>query len=158
MIAFASANPFNGTRVVALKIFGARLGARVVIKPGVKVKFPWRLSVGDYSWIGEDVWIDNLAAVNVGAHSVISQGAYLCTGNHDWRRESFDLMTAPIEIGSEVWIAAKAIIGPGVSIADRTIVALGTVVTQSISGASLCTPGKAVIVPRFPVDESDASR
>src|SRR5258706_4079533 len=158
MIAFASANPFNGTRVAALRIFGARLGARVVIKPGVKVKFPWRLSVGDYSWIGEDVWIDNLAAVNVGAHSVISQGAYLCTGNHDWRRESFDLMTAPIEIGNEVWIAAKAIIGPGGSISDRTIVTLRTIVNQGVSGASLCTPGKAGIVPRSPADESEASR
>src|SRR5262249_25820574 len=99
---FASANPFNLTRVFLLRVFGARVGAGVVVKPGAKIKFPWRLSVGDHSWIGEDVWIDNLDRVTIGANSVVSQGVYLCTGNHDWKRETFDLVTAPIEIGSEV--------------------------------------------------------
>lgn len=136
-LAFAAINPFNALRVGALRLFGARIGAGVIVKPGVKVKFPWRLAVGEHSWIGEDAWIDNLAQVTIGAHSCLSQGAYLCTGNHDWRTESFDLMTAPIVVGREVWIAAKVIVGPGVSIGDRSIVTLGAVVTRSLPAGSL---------------------
>lgn len=145
---FASFNPFNVTRVTALRVFGASLGAGVVVKPGVKVKFPWRLAVGDHSWIGEDVWIDNLDRVSIGADSVISQGAYLCTGNHDWTKETFDLITAPIEVGNQVWIGAKSVVGPGVVIADDSIVTLGTVVTRGVPEASLCAAGKPVVMPR----------
>jgi putative colanic acid biosynthesis acetyltransferase WcaF len=146
---FASFNPFNAMRVSSLRLFGARIGAGVVVKPGVKVKFPWRLSIGDHSWIGEDVWIDNLDVVSVGANSVISQGTYLCTGNHDWKKETFDLVTAPIEVGNEVWIAAKSVVGPGVVIADRSIVTMGAVVTHSVPSGSLCTAGKPLVTPRL---------
>jgi putative colanic acid biosynthesis acetyltransferase WcaF len=140
-IAFSPANPFNKLRILALKCFGAEIANGVVVKPGVKVKFPWRLKIGENSWIGEDVWIDNLDVVSVGANSCISQGAYLCTGNHDWKREGFDLKTAPISIGREVWIAAKAVLGPGVSVGDNSIVTMGAVVTKAIPSNTICSPG-----------------
>lgn len=146
--AFLGINPFNWTRVAALRMFGARLGRGVVVKPRCRVKFPWRLEVGDASWIGEAVWIDNLAPVRIGASSCVSQGAYLCTGNHDWRRETFDLTAAPIAIGDEVWIGARAVIGPGVSIAKGSIVTLGTVVTRTVSEASICRPGETAVERR----------
>jgi putative colanic acid biosynthesis acetyltransferase WcaF len=142
-VAFNSVNPFNFSRIAALRLFGARLGEGVIVKPGVKVKFPWRLVVGEHSWIGEDVWIDNLACVTIGAQSCVSQGAYLCTGNHDWRKESFDLMTAPITVGREVWVGARAVVGPGVSIGDGSIVTLGAVVTQDLSPGSVFRPAGA---------------
>ena len=105
--------PGSRLRIVILRIFGACIGSGVVIKPHVKVKFPWRLSIGANSWIGEGVWIDNLAEVKIGSNACISQGAYLCTGSHNWAVPTFDLVVRPIEIGDEVWICANTSVGPG---------------------------------------------
>ena len=85
-------NPISGIRVKALRLFGAKIGRGVVIKPGANVKYPWLLTVGDYSWIGEDVWIDNLAEVSIGSNCCLSQGAMLLCGNHNYRLPTFDLM------------------------------------------------------------------
>lgn len=124
--------PFSSFKVAVLKLFGAQIGTSVRIKPGVKVKFPWRLAIGNHSWIGEGVWIDNLANVTIGEHSVVSQGAYLCTGNHNWNKPSFDLITEPITVHDHCWIAAKAILLPG------AICETGSVLTAgSISGGRL---------------------
>lgn len=119
--------PGSGWRRGLLAAFGARLGRGVVVKPGVRVKFPWRLVVGDHTWIGEDVWIDNLAAVTLGSHVCLSQGAYLCTGSHDWSRESFDLITRPIRVGDHAWVGAKATIAPGTTIGEGAIVGIASV-------------------------------
>lgn len=131
-ILFSSFMPGSCWRVLLLQLFGARLGRGVVIKPGVRVKFPWRLAVGDYSWIGEDVWIDNLAQVNIGAHCCISQGAFLCTGSHDWSEPAFLLITQPIQIEDGVWVAAKAIVAPGVIIGTGAVLGLGSVATNNL--------------------------
>jgi putative colanic acid biosynthesis acetyltransferase WcaF len=92
----SSVIPFAGFRRRVLRLFGARIGANVIIKPGVRVKYPWRLFLGDHSWVGEDCWIDNLADVTIGSNVCISQGAYLCTGNHDWSDPAFGLIVRPI--------------------------------------------------------------
>jgi putative colanic acid biosynthesis acetyltransferase WcaF len=115
-----------------LRRFGATIGRGVVIKPGVRIKFPWRLELGDNTWLGEAAWIDNLAPVRIGNDVCISQGAYLCTGSHDWKSEQFDLIVKPISIGAKVWIAARAIIGPGVTIGEGAVVPLGCVVTVEV--------------------------
>src|SRR5579859_3880583 len=91
--------PSSAFRRVLLRTFGATVGRGVVVKTGVRVKYPWRLRVGDYSWIGEDVWIDNLGDVQIGSNVCISQGAYLCTGNHDWSDPAFGLRVQEITIG-----------------------------------------------------------
>ena len=109
----ASWLPGSQWRRKLLRSFGARIGEGVVIKPGVRVKFPWRLSVGDRSWIGEDVWIDNLATVTIGQDTCLSQAVYLCTGSHDWSAPTFTLMTRPIWIGNGCWVGAKASLAPG---------------------------------------------
>lgn len=106
-----------------LRLFGARLGRGVIIKPRVRIKFPWRLKIGDYAWIGEDVWIDNLAEVSIGEHSVISQGAYICTGSHDWASDSFDLVTKPVTVGDQCWVAAFARLSPGVRMEEGSVLA-----------------------------------
>ena len=115
-----------------LRIFGASLGHGVVIKPRVRVKFPWKLSVGNDSWIGEGVWIDNLEKVVIGKDCCLSQGVYLCTGNHDWSAETFDLVTKPVVTGDGCWVGAFARISPGVSIGDDAVVAMGSVVTDNV--------------------------
>lgn len=78
-----SLNPISSLKVLLLKLFGAKIGTGVVIKPGVNIKYPWKLSVGNDSWIGEEVWIDNLSQVTIGSSVTISQGALLLTGSHD---------------------------------------------------------------------------
>lgn len=121
----------NGLKIRLLRLFGARVGRGVLIKPGVQIKFPWRLSVGDHSWIGENVWIDNLARVDVGAHVCISQGAYIFTGNHNYKKETFDLMVQAVRIEDGAWVGARAVICPGVAVATHAVVAAGSVATTS---------------------------
>lgn len=86
----------------------------MVLKPGINIKYPWKLTVGDHSWIGEKVWIDNLAPVVIGRSVCISQGAMLLTGNHDYTSTSFDLMVDGITLEDGVWIGALALVCPGV--------------------------------------------
>jgi putative colanic acid biosynthesis acetyltransferase WcaF len=124
--------PFSSFKVALLRCFGARIGKHVRIKPGVKIKFPWRLTVGDYVWIGENTWIDNLAPVTVGNHVCISQAVYLCTGNHDWEHPAFQLITASIDIQDSSWIAARAVIGPGVTVGRGAVLGLGSVAGRSL--------------------------
>ncbi len=124
--------PGSAPRVWALRAFGARIGRGVVVKPGVRVKFPWRLAVGDHCWIGEDAWIDNLAPVTLGNHVCLSQGVYLCTGSHDWRSESFDLVTRPIHVADAAWIGARAVVGPGVTVGEGAVLALGSTASRAL--------------------------
>jgi putative colanic acid biosynthesis acetyltransferase WcaF len=115
-----------------LRAFGADIGERVNIKPGVRVKFPWRLSIGKHSWIGADVWIDNLAQVTIGPNCCISQGSYFCTGNHDWSQQTFDLVARAIRVETGAWVAAHSIVGPGVVIGEGAVLGLGSVATKDL--------------------------
>ena len=79
-----------------LRLFGANVGRGVVLKPRVTIKYPWKLAVGEHSWIGENVWIDNLGQVTIGNHCCLSQGALLLCGNHNYKKATFDLMVGDI--------------------------------------------------------------
>ena len=114
-----------------LELFGAKIGKDVVIKSGIRVKYPWKLKIGDYSWIGEDVWIDNMAFVEVGSNVCISQGIYLCTGNHDWSKRNFAVSVEPITIEDGVWVGAKAVICPNVTLGSHSVVTVGSVATKN---------------------------
>jgi len=124
--------PFSGPRIWTLRIFGAKIGHRVVIKPGLRVKYPWKMTVGDYCWLGEDCWIDNLANVALENNVCISQGAYLCTGNHDWSDPAFGLRVAPILLSEGSWVGARVLIAPGVTLGECAVAAAGSVITRSI--------------------------
>jgi putative colanic acid biosynthesis acetyltransferase WcaF len=141
-------NPFpwpSALRIFLLRLFGARVGQHVVIRAGVNISFPWRLTVGDHVWIGEDVYVLSLAPVTLGSHVCLSQRAFLCTGSHDWKRETFDLQVKPIVVENEVWIAAQAFIGPGTCIGRGSIVSAGTVLMKSIPPNSLAKGNPAQI-------------
>lgn len=125
--------PFSGFKVWLLRRFGATVGRQVRLKPGVRIKFPWRLTIGDYVWIGENAWLDNLAPITLEDHVCLSQGVYLCTGNHDWSDPSFTLQTRPIHIEAGAWIAAKAVVGPGVTVGRGAVLSLGSVAGQSLA-------------------------
>jgi putative colanic acid biosynthesis acetyltransferase WcaF len=132
--------PGSAWRRLLLRAFGATIGEGVVIKPFVKVKFPWRLTIGDHSSIGERAWIDNLAQVTVGSNCCISQDVYLCTGNHDWSRRDLPLKTSEIVIEDEVWIGARAVIGPGARVAHGAVVTLGSVVLGEVPSLAIVRP------------------
>jgi putative colanic acid biosynthesis acetyltransferase WcaF len=132
--------PGSAWRRILLRAFGARIGAGVVIKPSVKVKFPWRLTIGDRSSIGERAWIDNLAQVTVGNNCCISQDVYFCTGNHDWSRRDLPLNTSEIVIGDDVWIGARAVVGPGARVAQGAVVTLGSVVLGEVPSLAIVRP------------------
>ena len=124
--------PFTGFKVWILRRFGAKIGQQVTIKPGVKVKFPWRLTVGDYVWIGENAWLDNVAPITIDSHVCLSQDVYLCTGNHDYSDRNFKLIPAPIHIQQGSWIAARAIVGPGVTVGEGAVLGLASVTGRSL--------------------------
>ncbi|MGN6485200.1 MAG: WcaF family extracellular polysaccharide biosynthesis acetyltransferase [Thermomicrobiales bacterium] len=120
----------SGLKTRILRAFGASIGRNVYIKPNVHVKHPWRLTVGDNTWLGERAWIDNLVPVTIGANACISQGAYLCTGNHDWADPGMGMTPQPIVIGEGAWVGAFAKIGPGVTVGEEAIVTLGSVLLK----------------------------
>lgn len=124
--------PFMGPKRFLLRLFGAKIGKKVVIKPSVNIKYPWNLKVGDYSWIGEDVWIDNLVKVEIGASCCISQGALLLTGNHNYKKESFDLMVGEIKVEDGAWVGAKSVVCPGVTCETHSVLSVGSVAVTDL--------------------------
>ncbi len=135
-------------RRVFLRAFGAQLGVGVVIKPGVRVKFPWRLNLGDHVWIGEDVWIDNLAHVAIGSHSCISQGAYICTGSHNWFDKNFTLITKPIVVEEECWIGARAILAPGTIMESGSVLTMGSIGKGKLSENHIFSGNPALVIKK----------
>ncbi len=124
--------PFSRLRVVLLRLFGARIGTGVVIHSEVVVKYPWNLRIGNDCWIGERAWIDSLTTVHLDDNVCVSQGAYLCTGNHDWTDPAFGLMVKPIELRQGSWAGAHSILLPGVILGEASIAGAGSVVSRSI--------------------------
>jgi putative colanic acid biosynthesis acetyltransferase WcaF len=138
--------PGSGFRVRILRLFGAQIGPGVVIKPHVRIKFPWRLSIGANSWIGEEVWIDNLAQVNIGSNCCISQGAYLCTGSHNWSLPTFDLITKSITVGDGAWICARSSVAPGVHVGAGAVLGFGATATRDLEPGQCYGLAQAVLI------------
>lgn len=140
----ASRFPSGGVKKFWLRLFGARIGKGVVIKPSVTIKYPWLLEIGDYSWIGEQVWIDNLVLVKIGSDCCISQGAMLLTGNHNYKKTTFDLVTGEITLEDGAWIGAKAVVCPGVRCASHSLLTVGSVATTSLEAYMIYQGNPAV--------------
>lgn len=122
----------SAIKVKILQLFGAKIGSGVVIKPNVNIKYPWLLRIGDYCWIGEGVWVDNLAMVTIGNNVCLSQGAYLLTGSHNYKKETFDLIVGEITLEDGVWIGAKAIVCPNVICKSHSVLSAGSVATKEL--------------------------
>jgi putative colanic acid biosynthesis acetyltransferase WcaF len=125
-------NPFSSLKVFLLKLFGAKIGIGVNIKPNVNIKYPWHLSIGNFSWIGEGVWIDNLTSVSIGSNVIISQGAMLLAGNHNFSKSTFDLITGKIILEDGVWIGAKSIVCPGVTCKSHSVLSVNSVANSDL--------------------------
>lgn len=123
--------PFSKIKILLLRFFGAQIGTNVEIKNNVNIKFPDKLYIGNDVWIGSFVWIDNIDNVIIKDNCCISQGVYFCTGNHNFKKETFDLISEEIIINKNSWIGAKSIIGPGVILKENSIFRLGSNITKS---------------------------
>ena len=151
VVFFLSALPWpSALKRGLLRVFGAKVGPGVVIKPRVNVHFPWRLEVGAHSWIGEEVFVLNFDPVRIGSQACVSQRAFLCTGNHDFRDEKFSFRSAPISIGDGAWVGASVFVGPGVEIGDEAVVTAGSVVLKSLPAGRICSGNPAAAgAPRW---------
>ena len=136
--------PISMIKVNILRLFGAKIGRGVVIKPSVNIKYPWNLKIGNHVWIGEKVWIDNLDLVTISDHSCISQGAMLLCGNHNFSSSSFDLITKPIFLENGVWIGAKSMVCPGVKIFSHAVLTAGSIATGDLESYSIYQGNPAI--------------
>jgi putative colanic acid biosynthesis acetyltransferase WcaF len=135
-----------GWRRFALILFGAKIGKHVLIRPGVRVTYPWNLTIGDYVWIGDNTTLYSVAEISIGSHSVISQEAYLCAGTHDYQDVSFRFVSAPISIAEECWIATRAYIGPGVKIGHAAVIGAGSIVMKCVDPRTIVVGNPAKVV------------
>lgn len=136
--------PVSSIKCKILRLFGAKIGKGVVIKPGVSVKYPWRLKVGDHTWIGEDVWIDNLGDVSIGSNCCISQGAMFLCGNHNYKLQTFDLMIKPIVIEDGAWVGAQSMVCPGVTMHSHSVLAVGSIASKDLMPFSVYRGNPAI--------------
>ncbi len=136
--------PFYGIKNFLLRLFGAKIGKQVEIKPCVNIKYPWHLIIGNEVWIGENVWIDNLVPVIIGNNVCISQGATLLTGNHNYKKDTFDLITGSIILEDGVWIGACAIVNNGITAASHAVLAGGSVATKNLDAYSIYQGNPAI--------------
>lgn len=128
--------PFSTVLVLILRAFGSKIGKYVRIKPGAYIRYPWKFEMGDHSWLA-DCYVDNLDHVILGKNVCVSQGAMLLTGNHDFTKPEFDLITKPIVLEDGVWIGAKSVVCPGVRANSHAVLTVGSIATKDLEAYSI---------------------
>ena len=129
-----------------LRLFGAKVGRGVVIKPNVKITFPWKLEIGDHVWLGEECWLLNLDRIVIGSNVCVSQRAFVCTGSHNYKLSSFDLIVKPITVEDGAWLGAACWVGPGVTVGSHAVLTAGSVATKAVEPWGIYQGNPAVLV------------
>lgn len=127
-----------GFRRWLLRRFGARIGQGVIIRPSVTIPYPWKVQIGDHSWIGDDAVLYSFAEITIGRNVVISQKSYLCAGTHDYRAPGFDIQAFPIVIEDEAWLAADVFVAPGITVGRGAVVGSRSSVFTDLPGMMIC--------------------
>ena len=140
--------PLHGLRCFILRLFGAKIGKGVQIRPTARFTYPWKVVIGDYSWIGDDVVFYSLDRICIGQQCVISQKSYLCTGSHDPKDPAFGLIVKAIAIGNGAWVATDCFIGPGVQIGANALIGTRSSVFQNMPDGQVCFGSPCR--PRYP--------
>lgn len=143
-----------GWRRWLLRLFGAKIGRGALIRPSVRITYPWKLRLGDYAWVGDYAELYTLGEIEIGPHAVISQKCYLCTGGHDYTSQTFEIFARPISIGAQAWLAADVFVAPGITIGVGTVVGARSSVFHDLPAGLICHGNPAApIRPRLPVDK-----
>lgn len=142
----SSPQALYGWRRFLLRCFGATVGNKVIIRPTAQITYPWKLVLGDYCWIGDEVILYTLGPIIIGANAVVSQRSYLCTGTHDYHSSNFSIQAHPITIGEKCWIATDVYVAPGVSIGNGTVVGARSSVFKNLPAGKICTGTPAIII------------
>ncbi len=129
--------PFSGLKIFLLKLFGAKIGRNVLIKQSIRVKYPWKLQIGNNVWIGEDVWIDNLDDVVIGDNVCLSQGAMLLCGNHNFKKTTFDLIVGKIILEEGTWIGAKSVVCGGITCSSHSVLSVNSVASKNLNSYTI---------------------
>jgi putative colanic acid biosynthesis acetyltransferase WcaF len=129
-----------------LKLFGAKIGKNVTMKPNINIKYPWNLEIGDNVWLGEESWIDSLGKIKIGDNCCLSQGAMLLSGNHDYRQVTFDLIVKDIVLEEGVWIGAKSLVCGGVTCHSHSVLSVNSVATKSLDAYGVYQGNPALLV------------
>lgn len=135
-----------GWRRWLLRSFGARVGKGVLVRPSATITFPWKVSIDDHAWIGDDVVLYSLGEIEIQRNAVVSQRSYLCTGSHDFRAPKFDIFTKKITIESEAWVAADVFVAPGVRIGRGAVIGARSSVFHDMPPMRICTGSPAKVV------------
>lgn len=135
-----------GWRRFILRTFGAKIGKEVLIRPSVRVTYPWRVEIGDYSWIGDNVELYSLDYIKIGRNVCVSQGSFLCTGSHNRQVLDFAMQTSPIVIDDEAWLASQVFVAPGVRVGTGAFVGVRSLVLSDIDSAAMAVGQPARVI------------
>jgi len=135
-----------GWRRFLLRCFGAKIGKKVIVRPSVRITYPWKLSIGDFSWIGDHAELYTLGEIEIGSNVVISQKCYLCAASHDYQTPSFDIYAKKITIEDEAWLATDVFVAPGITIAKGAVIGARSTVLSNMPKGMVCVgyPAKPI--------------
>jgi len=135
-----------GFRRFLLRIFGAKIGQGVIIRPSVTITYPWKVSIGDYSWIGDNAELYSLGEIEIGSNVVISQKSYLCAASHDYSKDNFPIWSKKITIEDECWLATDVYVAPGITIGKGTVVGARSSVFTNLPSGKICIGSPAKVI------------
>lgn len=142
-----------GWRCFLLRLFGAKIGENVIVRPTAIITYPWKITIGDNAWIGDYVCLYSLGEISIGSNAVVSQRSYLCTGSHKYHTREFDIYADPILIDAEAWVAADVFVAPGVTICRGAVIGARSSVFSDMPAGMVCRGNPCVPVkPRLMQD------
>ena len=142
-----------GWRRFLLRLFGANIGKRVLIRPSAKITYPWKITIGDYSWIGDEVVLYSLGEIIIGDNSVVSQRSYICTGSHYHDKTTFPIYSKKIVIKSNCWLATDVFVAPGITIHEGVVVGSRSSVFKDLPTYTICVGNPAHVIKERTIEE-----